>query len=177
MSSLFYLVAQQLSQKNPVGIEPFSPSTEQIEGIWLSDNEVIKIKIISEAEGMIKIAWIEDNESDFKLETATGKLMKGNKGFYINALKLLEEDFDGYYIWGKIHFEDKKIIIWPPSFKDFELAYKNNEIKAMVEKNKKQEITTIQLTDDAKTLVELIEKNTSFFDRKDPIILIKIIEY
>lgn len=162
--------------KDPVGLEPYAPAPKQLEGIWLSDNETIKIKLISESEGTIKFAWIEDNESDFKLGTATGKLMKGNKGVYINSLGLPGEDFGGYYIWGKIQFKDNKIFIWPPSFKTFKLAFEDNKIKALIEKNSEQKVTNIKLTDEPKTIVDLVENNSNFFDWENPIILIKLIE-
>nr|WP_320190169.1 hypothetical protein [uncultured Desulfobacter sp.] len=160
--------------KNPVGLKPFAPSKEQIEGIWLSDNETIKIKLINESEGIIKFAWIEDKASDFKLETVTGKLLKGNKGVYINALGQPGDDFGGYYIWGKIQFKDHKIIIWPPSFESFKLAFENNKIKAIVEKNDNGKITDIKLIDKPKGIIDLIENNSSFFDWENPIILIKM---
>lgn len=140
----------------------------------MSDNEPIKIKLINESEGTVKFAWIEDNESDFKLETVTGKLLKGNKGVYINSLGQPGKDFGGYYIWGKIQFEDNKIIIWPPLFESFKLAFEHNKIKAIVERNDNGKITDIKLVDKPKVIVDLIESDSDFFDWESPIILIKM---
>lgn len=161
--------------KHPVGLEPFVPHKEQIEGIWVSDNEPVKIKLINESEGIIKFAWIEeDNKSDFKLGAGTGKLLKGNKGVYINSLGLPGEDFGGFYIWGKIQFKDNKIIIWPPSFESFKSAFENNKIKAIVEKNDNGKITNIKLTDNPKVIIDLIESDGRFLDWENPIILMKM---
>lgn len=160
--------------KYPIGLEPFIPSKEQIEGIWLNDNETIKIKLINESQGIVKFAWIEDKASDFKLETVTGKLLKGNKGVYINSLGQPGDDFGGYYIWGKIQFNNNKIIIWPPSFESFKLAFENKKIKAIAEKNNNGIITDIKLVDKPKVIIDLIENNSRFFDWENPIILIKM---
>jgi len=170
-----------VTTKQPIGTEPYSPSKQEWEGTWLSDDEIIIIMVIDEKKGIIKLAWIEDKDPDFKLETVTCKLMKSQNGMYINALNIPGEDFGGYYIWGKIQIKNDKIIIWPPLFEAFKSAYEENKVKALVEKRQNQktgllEISDIKLTDEPSKILLVIENNNKYFDWENPIVLVRLIE-
>ena len=162
--------------KHPIGTEPYFAAEDEWQGTWLTDNEIIKIKVIDESAGSIQIAWIEDNESELKFEKVNCKLMKSENAVYIHSLDLPNEDFGGYYVWGKVQIENNKIIIWEPMFEAFKSVYIEKKLKASVEKNDKQEISNIQLTDTPVNILSVIEADKTFFDWEKPTILMRLFD-
>lgn len=160
--------------QHPIGTEPYFAAKSDWQGTWLSDNEIVKIKVLDESAGSIQIAWIEDNEAELKFEQVTCQLMKSKNAVYIHTLNLPNEDFGGYYVWGKIQLENNQIIIWEPMFEAFKSAYQEKKLKASVEKNDKQEISNIQLTDTPENILSVIENDKTFFDWENPTVLVRL---
>jgi len=179
---LFLFGCSSVVSKHPIGIEKYNASADALNGTWLSDEEFIKIKIMDEPNGILKLIWIEEKDNDFKLESITCQIMKGGKDLYLTVLEMPDEGIAGFYYWGKVEIENRKILFWLPSFDAFKEAYEANKIKAILDKTKadksgKQKIENIKLIDDPKIIVELIKDNNwKYFDFENPIVLIKLMK-
>ncbi len=177
---LFLVGCSQVVSKYPIGIENYIASSDAWDGIWLSEDEFIKIKVIDESNGIIKIAWIEQSENEFNLATITCQIKKGKKWLYFNVLELPGVEEDGYYHWGKIKKENHEIIFWYPSVEAFHEASKSKKLNTIVEKttsgnSKKQSIKKIKLNDNPKAIIDLIEDSSSeYFDWENPVIVMKL---
>ncbi len=168
--------------KYPIGTENYNASPDSWNGTWLSDDEFIRIKVIDPSNGILKVAWIEEKENDLKLESFTCQIKKGEKGLYLNVRDMPNEDFEGFYLWGKVKKENQKILFWLPSIRGFNKAYEAKKLKAIIEKTKpdksgNQNVERIKLLEDSNSILDIIENNSGeYFDLENPIILIKIVK-
>ena len=167
--------------KQPVGTSKHTVQAEDWDGTWIHEKTAINIKVIKESPGTIKLAWIEEKDEDFHIETMTCEILESKSNHYINCLNLPGENLDGYYIWGKVINNDDRIIIWPPSFEAFLTAHKNNLLISDLEESSQDEnghyrFRQIKINDDPGHVVQLIENDPGkFFDWENPIILTKLI--
>jgi len=168
--------------KYPIGIENFKTSSNAWNGTWLSEDEVIKIKVIDEPNGIIKLAWIESKDNDLTFKSITCKIKKGKSGLYLNVIEMPDGELTDYYFWGKIKKENQKIIFWQPSVDAFKKAHEAKKINAIIEKTDpdksgKQRVKFVKLTDDPEVVLDLIEnKSSEYFDLENPIVLMRIIQ-
>lgn len=171
----------------PIGLDCILVNPEEWNGIWLIDDNVVRIKVIDDTNGIVKIASIEDKNNDLKLESIVLKVMKGEKWLYANIIEMEGEKATDKYLWGRISKEERKIIFWAPSVKEFAKAAESKKIDATVSKKTKSkgcnEISeeeeypdNVILKDEPKTIIDLIENGESnYFEWDHPIILSKLI--
>jgi len=166
--------------KHPVGLEKYPLNPDEWDGTWLHEDEVITIKVADESKGIVQIAWIETNQEKLTFESVTCQVMKGTNWLYINELEFPDENDDGFYFWGKLRKENRKIIFWVPSVEAFQEAAEDKQIHAIVNKTDstagtKQRTEDVRLLDKPAKIIDLIENNGSkFFEWEEPIILIKL---
>lgn len=179
---LFVSGCSNVVSKYPIGEVLYTPSAATLDGTWYSNGEFIKIKVIDDKMGLVKLAWLEEQEKNFTLETITCTLMKSGETLYVNVLDESEKSLKGYYYWGKLKIEDDKILFWLPSFDAFEQAVAAKKVTASVEKTApdkagKKRVTDIKLINDPKVILDLIQdEQWKYFEYEDPIILIKLVD-
>lgn len=172
----------------PIGLEYISINPEDWNGIWLIDDNVVRVKVIDESKGVIKFALIEEKENDLQLECIVLQIMKGKKWLYANVLEMEGEKATDKYLWGRINNEDNKIVFWAPSVGMFLKAVESKKIKAIVAKKAKlkdsnelsEEETlpvSITLIDESKAIIDLVENGeVNFFEWDHPIVLNRLIK-
>lgn len=174
LTSCSYVVS-----KYPVGIENYTTTADEWNGTWLNENEIIKIHVTDESTGLVQLAWIDHSQNGFKFESITCQIKKGKNWIYANVLEMPNEKIGGYYFWGRLKKEDRKILIWLPSAEAFRKAAEAKQIDAIVDathstKLKMQTIKSVKLLDNPEKIVTLVENSGSdYFDWEDPIVLIK----
>ncbi len=187
LAIVFLTSCATVVSKYPIGLEKYAITSEAWKGTWLSHDGVIKIKVIDETNGIIQLAWIEDKDKEFKLETITIQLLTGKKWHYANVLEMDNQTAKEEYFWGKIKKDESQIIFWFPSTEAFSKAAESKKISAIISKSGKstngKEITQdvgsgkVLLLDEPGKIIDLIEKEESqFFYWEDPLVLIKLHE-
>ncbi len=168
--------------KYPIGTEKYNASPKSWDGTWLSEGEFIKIKVMDEANGLMKLAWIEEKDNDFKFESITCQIKQSKNGLYLNVKARANDNLSGFYYWGKIKKENHKILFWLPSVDAFKEAFETKKVRAIVEKAKpdksgKQTIRNIKLIDNPKVVLDLVEGDSrKYFDFENPIVLVRAIK-
>ena len=166
--------------KHPIGIENYDLSSQSLDGTWLSEDEVIKLKVLQAAKGVVKLAWIEDKDDYLRFRSLTCQIKEGNNDIYLNVLEMSDERSNGPYNWGKVHIDKNKILFWLPADKPFIEAVENERIKATIElvdpdNTGRYKYKKVVLTDNPKNIVDLIEDDTGrYFDLENPIVLIRL---
>ncbi len=171
--------------KYPVGIKKQTLTSKDWNGTWFNKDEIIKIKVKDETNGIIQLSWIEDKEKEFKLESIIVQILKGKQWLYANVLEMENQKIDTDFFWGRIKKEDKQIVFWPPSSEAFKKAAESKKIQARIHKtqtklNGKKFVQDtgsekIQLLDKPEKIIDLIEnKGSQYFYWEDPLVLIKI---
>ncbi len=166
----------------PIGIEHFPTTPDEWNGTWRNEDGIVKIQVSDESKGIIELAWIAPDHEGLKFESMTCQIMKGKKWLYVNVLEIPNEKTDGYYYWGRIKKEKKKIIIWPPAVEPFQIAAEEKKLRATVEITEstkiKMNITEgVKLLDKPETIINLVENNRSkYFEWENPVVLLKSLD-
>lgn len=178
LAAVFLTCCSTVISKHPVGLEKYAADPNQWDGTWLTNVEPVRIKVIDETKGIIQFSWIDNNDTEPKIESITIQVMRGDRWLYANVLELEEQKKEQRYYWGKIFKEDNQIIFWLPSTDAFKTAVELKKLQAIVEKATTlggESSETILLQDDPKTIVNLVEeKGSHFFDWEHPVVLIKL---
>jgi hypothetical protein len=180
LSLLFLSGCANVVSEHPIGTENYVASAKSWDGIWLSEGGFVNIKVMDQAKGIIKLAWIETKPDDFKYETVTGQIKQGKNGLYLNVKAKPDDELTGFYYWGKLIKNPQTIVFWTPSVKAFRDASDAGMIKAVIEKTKpdksgKQRIQNIKLVDNPNVVLDLVEGiDGNYFELEDPIILMKV---
>ncbi len=178
-SLLFLSGCSNVVSKHPVGAENYNTSSKSWDGTWLSEGEFVKIKVMDEPNGIVKLAWIEEKDNDIKFESITCQIKKGSNGLYLNVQAKPDDELTGFYYWGKVKKEKHKILFWLPSVEAFKQASEAKKIQATMEKTDpdkqgKQRIKNIKLLDDPKVILALVEGDGGkYFDLENPIVLVR----
>lgn len=168
--------------QHPIGTESYTASPDTWDGTWLSEGEFIKIKVIDAANGIVRLAWVEEKDNDFKFESFTCQIRKSKDGLYVNVQAKPDDSLSGFYYWGKLKKEDHKILFWLPSVTAFNEASEAGKIQAIIEredpdKSGNRRIKNIKLVDDPQVISDLVEGDSGkYLDLEDPVVLVKVIK-
>lgn len=177
---LFVSGCANVVSKYPMGTKTYKLSSDALNGTWFNEEEFIKIRVMDEEKGIFKLVWLEEKDNDFRKESVTCQVMKDNGDFYLTVLEIPDDAIEGFYYWGKVQIENRKILFWLPSFDAFKEAFNAHKINAIVDKTKadstgKQKLKNIKLIDEPKQVLALIKANEwQYFDFKNPIVLMKL---
>ncbi len=176
---LFLSGCANVVSQHPIGTENYTASPKSWDGTWLSEGEFVKIKVMDEAKGIVKLAWIEEKNDDFKYESIICQIKRSKNDLYVNVKAKPDDELAGFYYWGKLTKEKHKILLWTPSVDAFKEVSATGKIHAIINKAKpdksgKQRIKNIKLTDDPKVISDLVEGDSGkYFDLEKPIVLVR----
>lgn len=172
---------------HPVGREKIALEPDQWDGAWLSDENVVKMKVIDRENGVVQMAWIEEVGNELRPKSVTFQVLKGGKWMYANVLELEGKKAEDAYYWGVVKKEQGRIVFLSPAVPAFVQAAESQRIKAVVEKS--QPPTTaeasqtegrsgsvkVTLTDSAEAVVRLVEDGgNDYLDIEHPVVFIRI---
>lgn len=168
--------------KHIVGNEPSVLHPEEWDGIWISEENALISRVRDPEQGIIQIAWIDDENDGFQMHTLTCKILKGNEWQFWNVIATDNEPVDEYYSWGRIEKDKMEIVLWIPDVEAFKEAVEKQKIQGEIEKYESDDfffkISTekVKLHDTSHKIVEFLETNTrdSYFFQEEALLLRKL---
>lgn len=161
--------------KHPVGAEPHALNAEALNGTWFSGGEYLKLKVMDEPKGKLKLAWVEDKANDLRFEYVTCQVLEGNNALYINLIESSENDTNGFIYWGRLKLESDKLVVWLPSPQAFKKAVAEHKLDAIVEESEGSTSVVVKLTGEPKQIMALIDSDPmGYFDLQNPVTLFKV---
>lgn len=154
----------------PVGDKPtnIEDTSEEWQGTWVHPAGALYIKVMDAANGVLKVAWIDDRQGDLVLDTASVFLRDGGGWTFASIMPGGATD-DTPYLWGRIEMGKRLAIFWMPDVDKFEALVREGKIPGEVEGN---DVVLGRLTS---SHLELIASETSgvLFDWEEPLVLMK----
>jgi len=152
----------------PVGEREKEVSQNDWEGLWINREQVINIKVLDKAKGLLLVAWLEDKEGDFKLESYQVEI-RGTGEWTFGNMK--EKEGDTRYYWGLIEKEKNQIIIWTPEPSQFKKLVRAELLTGNIEKG--GDVVLEKLTVEHLKLIMSEDKGVCF-DWKKPIVFFRL---
>ncbi len=104
--------------KRAVGEEPAKIVTKDWEGNWLGPDGAVNIKVVDANRGLLRVAWLEDDQNKAVMKTAKIELRGSGEWLFANT-EAEDKGERGGYAWARIKNEDRQIIVWLPDDKAF----------------------------------------------------------
>jgi hypothetical protein len=162
---------------HPIGNTPVVLVPEDWEGIWVIEDGVAFIKVFDSAQGVVRMAWVEEEDQDFRLRTITVKLMEGNAWQYWNIIAVDGTAIEEEYLWGKLEKHEQEIVVWFPELQPFKEAINAHTIQGEVREERQtggMVITRkVLLHDSPQHILSVIEAHDTciYFQCDDPGVL------
>ncbi|MCI5140453.1 MAG: hypothetical protein D3909_01705 [Candidatus Electrothrix sp. ATG1] len=159
VSACFLAGCAVVTSKNIMGSAAVQLSPEAWNGMWKNEDTVLQLKVIDAENGVVKIAWFEEDNNDVQPESITVQITKGEKWEYLTLLDgSLYKDIEKY-CWGRIEKEGKRILFWFPDPEQFERAVQSNILNGKVIKIKKENYpsTHVRLSGSVQKIIKQVE--------------------
>jgi hypothetical protein len=113
--------------KTVIGDKPAELKAEDWEGTWMSpDKHVVHIRVKDAANGVLEVAWIEEKNEHFVLESHEMIIREHGNWLWTN----LKEGDGGTYLFGRVSKpKDDQILGWSASAPGFVEAVRGAKIK------------------------------------------------
>ena len=102
------------------------------DGIWLSSEGVVAIKVTDATNGIIQYSFCETNQGGGNFESGSVLLREGGGWTFANY-----EVVDGTnslgYLWGKIDKSPRQILLWPPDSEKIEALVESGQLPGTIE--------------------------------------------
>jgi hypothetical protein len=187
VSMLFLTSCSSVVSHFPVGKEKIALESDQWDGTWLADKNVVKMKVIDRENGIVQMAWIEEVGNELQPKSVIFQVLKGGKWIYANVLEMEGKKAEDAYYWGVVKKEQGRIVFLYPSVPAFVQAAESQRIKAVIEKSQSSTTTEasaaegksgsvkVTLTDTAEAVVHLVENGgNDYFDMEHPAVFIRL---
>lgn len=159
-----------VTSTSPIGEMPAVIDPKDWNGIWMnSDGAAITLKVKNEKEGLLGLAWIED---DTHMTCKSKDILIRSLGTWTFA-NMNDEDtttpVDPKYLWGRIKKEKNLILFWLPKVSKFRELIASKVFPG--EANKESVLLKNLKPEHMKILVS--EEKGILFDWESPIIFIR----
>ncbi len=125
----------------PLGERPKQVLAAEWAGTWLHQDHPVVIRVADPQEGRIEVAWVEEKQGAFRLESYLIALRESGDWVFGNVS---EADKTGHNYWGVLRKEDRQITIWTPDPERCAALIKSGTISGTV--NKDGDVTLDRLT-------------------------------
>jgi len=139
LGSFFGLLAVALifgcaavSSVGPVGEPPKELSERGWDGTWIYKDQAIMIKVLEPQKGFLQIAWVEEKEGSFKLESYRVEIRESGDWLFGNVK---EKEGSSRYYWALIKKDKGQIIVWFPDASEFAKLVQAGVLSGKVEKD------------------------------------------
>lgn len=157
-----------VTSDQPVGDEAYPISKPDWNGLWLNEDGVVHFQVLNEAEGIIRIAFVESEDDTLKFES--GEVLLRRHGDQVIANMKLDEDCR--YYWGRIQKNESQLIFWEPEFEKIKKLLKTGRIGGELDDN---EITLRDITPAQLDLL-FSEEEEVYFNWDEPLVLIRLFD-
>lgn len=160
-----------VGSKAPVGETPAVVKAKEWDGTWFNPGgDYCRIKVKSENDGILRIAWIEEGK---ELTYKSSDIFIRSSGSWLFASMKDEEDKtvpDGMYMWAIIKKEKEIILIWLPQKDRFKTLIEEKKLPGEVKKD------LVLLGDLKPEHMKIIasEGRSLLFNWEEPLVLIKL---
>ncbi len=150
----------------PVGESPASLNAEDWDGQWFKEDGALTIKVMDEEKGILKVAWIEPEDDDLKLESMDLYLLKAGEWMFANH-RDNKDPAKPRWMWGRIELSGKRLIVWLPEVERFTPLITSGRLPGLVEGS------DVFLGDLKPEHLEIIMSGAegTLFDWEDPFVL------
>jgi len=100
-----------VSSVEPLGERPKAVLEAEWVGTWLHQDHPVAIRVADSQQGLIEVAWVEDKQGAWKLESYQIALRESGDWTFGNVK---EADRPGRNYWGVLRKEQGQIVIWTP---------------------------------------------------------------
>ena len=180
-AAVFLAGCAGVTSKYPVGLTDYKLDAKAIEGMWFGGGDSANsLKVVDPDKGIFSLTALEGTSYQDKAKPEKFKIMKGQSWLYFNLLPKDKDQGDSY-IWGRIVMDKGIMLMWLPSKDAFRKAVEEKKLsgtmKFMVKQDgqKNDEPYSVQLTDEPKKIIDLIETSDKFYFNWDsPVIFIRL---
>jgi hypothetical protein len=174
-SILLSSCASVVSKTAVGGDKPAELKTEDWEGTWMTpDKQVVHIRVKDAADAVLEVAWIEEKNKRFVLESHELILRKHGDWYWVN----MKEGDGGTYFFGRVTPpKDDQLLGWSASAPGFAEAVRASKIKGeLMKKPDGQESGSVLLEglseDELKAIEQGEIKGVFLWDH--PLVLMKL---
>jgi hypothetical protein len=157
--------------KGPIGEAPVLLNAKDWDGTWFNPGgDYCMMKVKNENEGIIRLAWIED---DKEMTHKSSDVFIRKSGSWLFASIKEEDDKEAannLYVWAIIKKSQKTIFIWLPNEERFK---KLIEAKTLPGEVRKSMVMLGDLKPEHMKIITSEERNF-LFDWENPLVLIKL---
>ncbi len=156
-----------VSSVEPVGERPKEISQNEWTGTWIHKDHCITIKVLNEQKGLLQIAWVEEKEGGFHLESHEVAIRESGEWIFGNVKGKGDA---ASYCWALMKKDPGQIIAWTPDPAQFRKLVQAGILRGKVER---YDIILEKLTpDDLKGI--LSGDNGVCFEWQDPVVFFRI---
>jgi hypothetical protein len=127
LTSILLSSCASVASKTVIGDKPAKLKAEDWEGTWMSpDKHVVHIRAKDTEDGVLEVAWVEEKNKHFVLESHEMILREHGDWLWAN----MKEGDDGTYFFGRVTKpKDDQILGWSASAPGFVEAVRSAQIK------------------------------------------------
>lgn len=160
-----------VGSKGPIGETPVLVKAKDWDGTWFNPGgDYCKIKVKSETDGILRIAWIEDGKE--LTHKSSDVFIRKSEAWLFASMKEEEDKTitDNVYVWAMIKKEKEIILIWLPNKDRFKTLI---EAKTLPGEIKKDSVLLGDLKPEHMKIIAS-ERRSLLFDWEEPLVLIKL---
>ncbi|PKN24583.1 MAG: hypothetical protein CVU64_21800 [Deltaproteobacteria bacterium HGW-Deltaproteobacteria-21] len=157
-----------VSSIEPVGERPKELIVDQWDGTWIHRNEAVTIKVLDMQKGLLRVAWVEEQNGIFKLESRDVELRESGEWIFGNVV---EKQEPASYYWGLVQKDEGQIAVWLPDPAQFAKLVQTGSLPGKVEKENKVILEKLA----PEQLKELLSGDKgSLLDWKRPVVFFRV---
>jgi hypothetical protein len=175
LTSILLSSCASVVSKTIIGDKPAELKAEDWEGTWMSsDKHVVHIRVKDAVNDVLEVAWVEEKDKHFVLESHEMILRKHGGWYWAN----MKEGDDGTYFFGRVTKpKDDQILGWSASAPGFVEAVRASKIKGeLMKKPDGQESGSVLLEGLSEAELKAIEQDEvkGVFVWDHPLVLMKV---
>jgi hypothetical protein len=118
-----------VSSVEPLGQHPKAMTAQDWEGTWIHKEGSISIKVLDKDRGRLQVAWAEEKQGRFELESYTVEMLQAGEWLFGNVKD------KGRYYWALVRKDGGEIIMWPPAVARFRTLVETGVLPGKVDKD------------------------------------------
>jgi hypothetical protein len=167
LSVALILGCAAVSSVEPVGERAKETSQNEWGGTWVHKDHSITIKVLNEQKGLLQVAWVEEKEGSFKVESYQIAIRESGEWTFGNVKE--KEDAASHY-WALIKKDVGQIIVWTPDPAQFRKLVQTGVLRGRVER---YDIILEKLTPDDLKVILSGDKGVCF-EWQNPVVFFRV---
>ncbi len=106
-----------VASKQPVGETPLSLDDSDWEGTWLTEDGTLTVRVVDAEQGLLQVAWVEQQGGEFVLETIDVMLRQYRDWTFASFAGVEEGQSD--LLWSRLDRNERQLFLWAPRPEEF----------------------------------------------------------